>query len=128
MRKAVVLIVQNESNDVLLLKRNADHVFPNQWCFPGGKFLGWKDGEDAAHHEVLDETGVKMKVFFDTTHRLADDHYLIHVFACLRRISDNEETAVFPNREHTEYGFFPLDSLPEGFSELSKEYLEAVGG
>lgn len=37
MRRAVVVLIKNQYDEILLLQRNSTHEFPNQWCFPGGK-------------------------------------------------------------------------------------------
>lgn len=138
MRKATVIIIQDEEDKILLLKRHPDHpLFPSQWGFPGGKveisteaLPEFTEGDfipdivyletpaACAYRELKEETGIKVRVLVQPPITLFDDHYQVSPFTSDHDHTDSEITVTFPNREHVEYGWFTEDNLPEGTSRM----------
>lgn len=127
MKRAVVTIIMNSKGEVLLLQRSNEHqLFPKQWCFPGGKcdaqalmygkVLMWETYEEAAYRETYEETGIRISSFHTNNEFLADDGFIIKVF---HATTDDAVTAVFPNREHTTYGWFKPEEFPPNTGKLT---------
>jgi 8-oxo-dGTP diphosphatase len=59
-RVAVVFLVDRRGR-LLMQQRTADAaVSPNQWTMPGGKIEEGEEPIDAAHRELLEETGLRV--------------------------------------------------------------------
>jgi 8-oxo-dGTP diphosphatase len=126
-------------NKVLLGRRNenpetADSELHGEgtWTMTGGKLDFGESFEDGAFREVLEETGIrinkeKLKLVSVANDRVEDAHFITLGFFC----DDFEgEAEVKEPLEITEWGWFPLDSLPKPIffcsEELLKNYLDKV--
>ncbi len=129
-RAVIALIFDNEGR-VLLLERTKDHMlYPGQICAPGGKnnlYEGILETDEAAvNREVTEETGIRMRLFKKEDIFLADENFMITVFSCVRHVRDSEVTRAYPNAEHVGYNWYHLDNLPNGISNLTREYLDLL--
>ena len=114
---AVVLIV-DEQNRLLMLKRSDN----KSWGFPGGAVEPGELVEDAALRETLEESGLQV-----------DEMSLFGVFSgpeCYYKYPNGDEvynvTIVYLSRdftgeiqlnnEHTEWGWFLVEEIPEDLS------------
>ena len=151
--QATLMVVFNQRDQVLLLKRSPDHkLFPNEWCLPGGKvdmidsdkrlFDAWKlckatippfdpsyvwsykeTPDESIFRECTEELDLKIYNFKNTGITMMDSHYHMHVFEALKRYDSPGEGRVFPNREHVKYQFFNIDDLPEELGQCTHEFL-----
>jgi NADH pyrophosphatase NudC (nudix superfamily) len=143
LREAPVMLIRNTIRQFLLLRFAETHPkFPGQWGLPGGKrelikshqefvkqnyapVKGWEydeSREECIYREVLEEIGVKVGAFRYLAYAMMDSHYMMPVFhAVSEHIEVKKE---FPNREHSEYGWFEVDELPENTSSVTRELLE----
>ena len=151
--QATLMVVFNQNNQVLLLKRSPDHkLFPNEWCLPGGKrdkhpiklqelrsynynensnTFKWhyehlpygETPEECIYRECKEEIGLKIYNFVNSGVTMMDDHYHMHVFQALRRYESPGPERVFPNREHVAWRFFHLNELPEELGRCTAEFL-----
>lgn len=142
MRKDATFIVAHNKEGILLLKRGLDHpTHPGQWSLPGGKrdFVGLGRCEDvpirdahpggygesldaSAIDEFIEETGLVPKVMDKMPVFLVARQHIVYVYAVIEELPTDLPRA-FPNREHTEYGWFNPDNLPEDTSDLVIELL-----
>ena len=138
MKRSVVTLIINNSNQILLLKRPPDHdKFPGQWCLPGGKIdwiveqvqfeaiqgkntlsARWETPEEAAYRETIEETGIKAIIFRNTNVVMSDGDFIVYVFSALK-CNNYEVTKQFPNREHVEYKWVTPDNLPSPIGPMT---------
>ena len=55
------LLIINERGEVLLQKKDSTHIWPNVWCFFGGKIEENETPTEAIEREILEETGIEIK-------------------------------------------------------------------
>ena len=118
---AGILAIDKKTGDILLGKRSFISKDPNTWAPFGGTFEP-SDGsaKNAAKREFSEETGV------DTEYEISKSPFLIQNSPFLTFYSFiglfDDKFPVTINKEHTNYGWFPLDSLPSnlhpGFEKL----------
>ena len=136
------MLIINQNNEVLLLKRTSDHpLFPDEWCLPGGKreiAQVWdynkhmlvddntysESNEEAIYRECEEELGLKIHVFKDTGIFMIDDHYQMKVYRAIINGYVNVITKQFPNREHIDYDWFSKFKLPANLSKITKQLIE----
>lgn len=63
MLSAVVMIIKNSNNEILLLERRIDDRNKPGWCLPGGKVEDGESLSTAVLREVHEETNIKVKDF-----------------------------------------------------------------
>lgn len=56
----VRVIIENENNEILLLKRNHDTYAGGKWCLPGGKVDYYNTIEETCIGEVKEETNLNI--------------------------------------------------------------------
>ena len=62
-RGVVKIIVYNDDNKVLVLRRNAKScVFPDMWDLPGGKIEFGETFHDSIIREIAEETGLHVEI------------------------------------------------------------------
>lgn len=108
-KQAVSAIITNVYDEVLLVKRkDSEDFMPSAWELPGG---GVEDGESigaALRREVLEETGLTIRIYYLVGHCTYGDT-LQHNF-------DVPLTAGRPPitlTEHSEYAWVGIDTLGE---------------
>ena len=70
---ASCMVIQDESDSVLLTKRSEDmNVFPGAWVLPGGHIEVGESLEECAIREVKEETGIEIEIAND-----ADGDFLL---------------------------------------------------
>ena len=73
MKKAVDVVISNNKNQILILKRSPiESHYPSIWDFPGGGVRKGEDLKEAAEREVKEEAGFIVKT---------DDRYF-YIFSC----------------------------------------------
>ncbi|MBI4176198.1 MAG: NUDIX domain-containing protein [Candidatus Aenigmarchaeota archaeon] len=85
----------------LILKRSVHaHAYPNRWDFPGGKLETGEDAIKSLEREVLEETGLKVRVIRPvfTFHETVKDPVVFIVYECERLSGE-----IRLSHEHTEY-------------------------
>lgn len=131
MRQGTVMVISDANESVLLLKRSDKSThFPGEWCLPGGKIDDFEDPHTSVWREVKEETGIELPLFIKAPFMAADGKFMVHVFGAppaseLDDLDDYEVTTEFPNREHSEYGWFNRQSLPDRVGKLTKHILKA---
>lgn len=128
-----VMVVRD--GKVLLGRRHADPAKADSelhgegtWTMPGGKLHFGESFEEGAVHEVLEETGVTvraddLKLISVTNDTAPGAHFATLGFLCGRY--EGEPRVMEPD-EITEWGWFPLDSLPSPLFAPSRKILENV--
>lgn len=114
---ALAVVLNHERNEVLLTKRRDVPL----WVLPGGGIESAEAPESAVLREVLEETGLTVRI-----ERKSAEYYPInrltshtHLFECrvvegLMRLSD----------ETCNVNFFPLAHLPQSLFELHQLWLK----
>jgi 8-oxo-dGTP pyrophosphatase MutT (NUDIX family) len=123
---AGIIAIDKQTGDILLGRRSSDSTAPNTWAPFGGTFeISDHNPKNTAKREFSEETGS------DAEYELSKSPFYIQnsprlTFYTYIGIFENK----FPvsiTKEHLNYGWFPLESLPSnllyGFKELlsSKE-------
>ena len=130
---AGIIAIDSKTGDILLGKRSFKSPnSPNTWAPFGGTFE-IKDGnpKNTAKREFKEETGS------DTEYELLKSPFYVQDSPNLTFYNYiglfNDRFSVNIDNEHTNYGWFPLDSLPSnlhpGFQDLlsnKKEELEEI--
>ncbi len=61
--RCFILRRTEKGEEILLLHRTKDTKYnPGKWEMPGGKMLSWQDFERTTEREVLEETGLSIKI------------------------------------------------------------------
>ncbi|MEI6289838.1 MAG: NUDIX domain-containing protein [Chloroflexota bacterium] len=119
---AAVLIV-NEMEHILLMKRSDSGC----WGPPGGSTEPGEKVEDAARREALEETGLnigRMELFgvfsgpeLYYKYPNGDEVYNVTIVYLARINSElRDSESVLLNSEHTEWGWFDRQNIPEDIS------------
>ena len=118
-------IVYNERNEILLQKRGDR----NEWGFPGGAMELGEFLEETAKREILEETGLNVKVehligvyskYFDEFPNEDKAQTITHFFQC--KPIDGELTA--DGIEALDLKYFPINKIPKLFTEQHEDDLE----
>ncbi|MBA3957140.1 MAG: NUDIX domain-containing protein [Parachlamydiaceae bacterium] len=118
MKNAVIGIIFNEKRDAVLILERRD---VSVWVLPGGGIDAGETPEEAVVREVLEETGLRVKII-----RKVAEYYPINR---ITRLTYAFECAVLEGSTTTgdetrSVGFYPIDKLPSSFFELHKEWLD----
>ena len=105
--KNAIIIVVNEDNELLLLKRSPLSDWgASRWGFVGGSIQRGETPKEACKREVKEEIGVDLDEIINVFNIQRGDN-VEYVFAC--RCAGDENIKL--NKEHTDYGWFPLEDL-----------------
>jgi len=96
------------------------------WTMPGGKLEFGETFEDGAYREVFEEAGIKInkekiKFISISNDRVEDAHFVTLGFLC--KEFEGEAETKEPD-EITEWGWFPLNELPNPIFFCSQEVLD----
>jgi len=97
-QKAVI----KDGNKYLILKRySKTHVYPEHWDFPGGRLEIGEDVISGLEREVMEETGLKVKVIrpLFTFHEVVNERPVFYVVYSCERVSGEFRLS----HEHTEH-------------------------
>ena len=100
---AVRAIIQNEVNEILLLKRASKDAYGDMWCLPGGKVDFGQRAEEAIVREIQEETSLICSssefLFYKDglPQNPGENHYLTLYFYCKATgtIELNKESSEF---------------------------------
>ncbi len=121
---AVDGVILNGKNEVLLVLR--DHnPFKGYWVLPGGHVKRWETVEDALRREMLEEVGCEVEIIrligvFSDPNR--DPRGLVSV-AFLAKLKNQN---IKLNNESKEYGWFPINKLPEKIGFDHREIIKRL--
>ncbi len=132
-RPRVVLInrtaIINNDGDILIIKRSeTDSWQANKWEFPGGKLDLGQDINNALEREVLEETGILVKVSDTVTYvesfLIGDGKYkglpLVSITYKATPISHNVKLS----EEHSEYKWIaPEEALEQNLTDEARKAL-----
>lgn len=117
-------VVINQAGEVLLIR----HTYTPGWHFPGGGVEKGETAELALSRELIEEAGIRMtgqpELFgiYSNHQNFPNDHVLLYL------IRDWEQAEATSHGEIAELGFFPLDALPDGITQGTKQRLMEVFG
>ncbi len=119
MRKnaAIGIIFNQERAEVLLVKRQDVPV----WVLPGGGVESDENSGDAVVREVLEETGLRVKVIRKSAEYIPTNNLtrLTEVFECAPIEGELQK-----GPETSAISFFPINQLPQNFFFLHEEWLQ----
>ncbi len=116
-------IVVNDRNEILLVKRSINsRTEPETWSRPGGQVEFGESVEEAVEREVLEETGVTVKVikFLEMTQNIDKEnkkHWL--ALGYLAKHISGEPKNMEPSK-HDEVKWASLSQLPENINQYTK--------
>ena len=127
-----VMILKNDK--VLLGKRHDDPYKAasllhgeGTWTMPGGKLHFGENLEEAAHREVLEETGMKINTkqlnLLSVTNDIVPDAHFVTIGFLIESIED--EPKVMEPDEITEWRWFSLGNLPRPIFPPSEKMLRS---
>ncbi len=58
---AAVVMVDEDSHEILLTKRKKDQIYAGYWEFPGGKIEAGETPDECARREIAEEVGVQLE-------------------------------------------------------------------
>lgn len=124
MKRSVNVVIEDDKNRVLVLRRDLnDDIYPGFWDLPGGGIKENETPQEGAEREVLEETGLRVKLeedYFET--KTYSDGEVNYVFKA--KLVDGD---VAVSNEHSESRWVSKDDW-EGLEYTSdvKNILEKV--
>lgn len=105
--KNAIIIIANNENDILLLKRSPiSNWGASRWAFVGGSIQRGETAEEGCKREVKEETGIVLDKIINVFNIQRGDK-IEYIFAC-RYLGDDD---INLNEEHTDYGWFSLEDI-----------------
>ena len=117
---AAVVVLVNENNEVLIVQRSdAVETYSGYWCFPGGGVDEGETAEDCAIRETYEETNLKVKAsdlaFFYTITKDSDkDIYFFAAEKWKGKVKIDWESSDYKwidPKELTEINFIPTPEI-----------------
>ena len=102
-----LIIMLNQKNEALLLKRKPDAHCPDVWSFPGGKIELDETPLEAAKRELHEETGHQGELWRSIgahRHTYEDLDLSFHIYTC-------RTTAKSKTHAESEYQWYPIEKL-----------------
>lgn len=121
---AVLIFVIRDGT--LLLGKRKEGYGTGEWCVPGGHLEFGEGLVEAAHRELLEETGLKAQslTFKNIVNRQGKESQYLHVTFLADGVTGEPEVRE-PDRCE-EWGWFPLAALPQPLFEWNKDPLSAL--
>ena len=113
---SAAVIIENEKGEILLL----DHVLrpDSGWGIPGG-FLGFgEQPAEAVRRELIEETGLELKMVEMVRVQIVNGHIEILFRAKAKGV------ASVKSREINAFGWFKVDEMPEKMNQTQKSIIE----
>ena len=109
-------LVENNKNEILMLKRNSNDSFPNEWQFPGGKVEFGENPGTAIARELEEETGINLTASYpvNVESKLSEDgeEQIIEIhYKCIPLGSEE----VWLSKEHTDYRWVNQNRLSSNY-------------
>ncbi|MCF3639028.1 NUDIX domain-containing protein [Rhizobium sp. TRM95111] len=114
--------------ETLLLYRRARPPEAGHWSIVGGKVDHMERAADAARREAEEESGLVLGSldFLCISEQLVDgQHWLSMIY---RALDAAGEPRVMEPETLPEYGWFPLDALPQPLSRFAADAVKALRG
>ena len=130
MKKSAGVIVKS-GNKCLLCKRSNVETYSGEWSIPGGKVEPGEEIIDAANREFYEETNKTLTgelefvgVMSRMNRKGTKQSSMMYVFLIDvdKPIHPDLENAEY-GEEHSEWGYFSINNLPEPLAENLKEHL-----
>jgi len=125
---SVNVIIENTEGKILLLRRSPEsRINPGRWDLPGGKVDACESFQDAIHREVMEETGLDVKL----THLVGSSDYRVNgtdvVFLIMHGEIGSEEIRL--SNEHDKFLWITPTLIPEmdlcdQFMDVLEKYIE----
>lgn len=108
--KNVVVVIVNDDNKILLLKRGDSSKIwmPNKWSLVGGGVDKNENPQNACKREIKEETGLDISTIVKTFTIERNLDSVEYVFACRY---NGDSTDVILNYENTNYGWYSVDEM-----------------
>jgi len=111
MTKTVSIIVTNNRDEILVLKRSSDKKwYPHKWDIISGKLKNEEDPEEGFKRELKEETGIKSLEQVENKkpyiYKEKGRQWLVHPYRC--KVKQEE---VQLNNEHCDYQWVSLEKL-----------------
>lgn len=125
---AVNMIILNENNEVLLLKRAKDDGnYPEFYCFPGGGLDINETFDEALIREIKEEAGVDIieKNYFKSFYYVSNEEFHVRTLYFYGKVKGEVKI----NEESSSFDWFSLDEalkikLAFNQSDIMKEFAE----
>lgn len=119
--KPVTSAIIEKDNNILLIKRSLEPL-KGYWCLPGGIIEYDELPEKALIREVKEETHLDVKIDrLITVSQIDNDPRGISIDIIYKVLIINGEIQL--SEEHSEYEFFPFNSLP---AQIAYKHREAI--
>lgn len=118
--EAVVAIVLNDNNEVLLGKSTASDFRSGKLCFVGGGIEEGETVEQAGMREVKEEAGIDVEVVPNTKFYVKSIPNIVYIKATYKAGN------LVPNDEHEHLNFYPVNALPGDVLEQNKIILNKL--
>lgn len=104
----IAALILNDRGEVLLFK----HTYRTDcdWGFPGGYLRGREDPAGAIHREILEESGLEVRILDLLEIIRSEEMPRLEVLFLAELVDDLQFK---PSHEVSEARFFPVDALPE---------------
>jgi 8-oxo-dGTP diphosphatase len=124
----VAIVLENPGGEILLLLRDdkPDIAYPNHWTLAGGKVEDGEAPEEAAHRELLEETGLTADLVFWRRYDRQHPPLIVDQYVYTGRVNVPQEALVLGEGQAVR--FFKAHDIKElkigfGFDALLEEYL-----
>ncbi|MFN4314383.1 MAG: NUDIX domain-containing protein [Chitinophagaceae bacterium] len=125
---AVAMIVFNDNAEILLQQRRDS----GEWCILSGHIEYGETVEEAAHREILEETGCHSAILrligvysapASQTYRYPRGS-VQYITTCVEARLTEGSNRIRQNEESLEIAFFPVDALPQPLAQMHPDWLK----
>lgn len=106
-----------KDNNLLILKRPPEDLFPNMWEIPGGRLEIGEHPHKGLKRETKEETGIDIEVLhpINIRHFIRKDNHTITMIIFLVKPLNNNITL---SNEHTAFEWIPLEKAKEKLADF----------